>query len=96
MVGLALAGGGVKGSYQIGAYMAFKKCHIKFDGVCGTSIGSFNAAMIAAGREEELLQVLPLFLSLFFGSIYSDCTSDTKLGTIKLVRGSGPRTILLP
>ena len=30
MVGLALAGGGVKGSYQIGAYMAFKKCHIKF------------------------------------------------------------------
>ena len=40
MVGLALAGGGVKGSYQIGAYMAFKKCHIKFDGVCGTSIGS--------------------------------------------------------
>lgn len=54
-IGLALAGGGVKGSYQIGAYYAFKKCHIKFDCVCGTSIGSFNAAMIVANMEKELL-----------------------------------------
>ena len=55
MVGLSLAGGGVKGSYQIGAYMAFKKCHIKFDGITGTSIGSFNAAMLTSGMEKELL-----------------------------------------
>lgn len=55
MVGLALSGGGVRGSYQIGAYLAFKKCHIKFDGFVGTSIGSFNAAMLAAGRDKELL-----------------------------------------
>lgn len=55
MIGLALAGGGVKGSYQIGAYYAFKKCHIKFDGIVGTSIGAFNGAMIAAHKEKELL-----------------------------------------
>lgn len=54
MTGLVLAGGGVKGSYQIGAYLALKKCNIKIDGVVGTSIGSFNACMIAMGKEKEL------------------------------------------
>ena len=54
MTGLVLAGGGVKGAYQVGAYFAFKKCKIKLDGVVGTSIGSFNAAMIAQGNDEEL------------------------------------------
>ncbi len=55
-IGISFAGGGVKGSYQIGAYYAFKKCHIKPNGVTGTSIGSFNAAMIAAHKEKELLK----------------------------------------
>ena len=54
-IGISFAGGGVKGSYQIGSYYAFKKCHIKIKGVTGTSIGSFNAAMIAAHKEKELL-----------------------------------------
>ena len=56
MIGLALQGGGARGSYQIGAYLALKKAHIKFDGVCGTSIGAFNGAMIASGKEQELLK----------------------------------------
>ena len=55
MIGLALEGGGTKGSYQIGAYYAMKDCGIVFDGFCGTSIGSFNSAMLACGKEEELL-----------------------------------------
>lgn len=54
MRGLVLGGGGVKGSYQIGAYLAFKKCNMKIDGVVGTSIGAFNAAMIASKKETEL------------------------------------------
>lgn len=54
MVGLALAGGGVKGSYEVGAYIAMKKCHLKFDGITGTSIGAFNAAMIASNKINEL------------------------------------------
>ena len=54
MIGLVLAGGGVKGSYQVGAYLAFKKCGIQIDGVVGTSIGSFNAALIASGMEDKL------------------------------------------
>ncbi len=54
MIGLALAGGGVKGSYQVGSYLAFKKCGIKINGVVGTSIGSFNAALIASHDEAKL------------------------------------------
>lgn len=56
MTGLVLAGGGVKGAYQVGAYFAFKKCNIKIDGVVGTSIGSFNAAMIVQNKENELYE----------------------------------------
>jgi len=56
MIGLALEGGGTKGSYQIGAYFAMKDCGIKFDGFCGTSIGAFNSALLACGKEKELLE----------------------------------------
>ena len=55
MIGLVLGGGGVRGSYQIGVFYALKKSHIKIDGFTGSSIGAFNAAMLASKREEELL-----------------------------------------
>ena len=48
-VGLALEGGGGKGAYQIGAYIALKELGYKFDMVAGTSIGALNAAIIAQG-----------------------------------------------
>lgn len=56
MNGLVLEGGGVKGSYQVGAYFAFRDCHIKLNGFVGTSIGAFNAALLASGKEHELLE----------------------------------------
>jgi len=56
MKGLVLEGGGVKGSYQIGAFYALKNCGIKIDGFVGTSIGSFNAAMLACNKNKELLK----------------------------------------
>lgn len=55
MIGLTLEGGGARGSYQVGAYFALKHSGIKFNGISGTSIGSFNAAMLAAGQDKELL-----------------------------------------
>ncbi len=57
MIGLSLEGGGVKGAYQAGAYMAFKKCHIKFDGIVGTSIGSLNGALIASGDGDKMVEM---------------------------------------
>lgn len=56
-VGLALAGGGVKGAYQIGSYYAFKRCNIKFNGIVGTSIGAANGAVLISGHEKELLEM---------------------------------------
>ncbi len=55
-VGLVLSGGGVRGSYQIGAYRALYQNGIRFNAVVGTSIGSFNAAMIAAHQTRKLLK----------------------------------------
>jgi len=69
MRGLVLEGGGIKGSYQIGAFYALYKCGIKFNGYAGTSIGSFNSAVLACGKHKELLNFwynldLPYLLGL--------------------------------
>lgn len=53
-IGIAFSGGGLRGAYQVGCYKAFLDYHIKINGFVGTSIGSFNAAMCASNRFEEL------------------------------------------
>ena len=35
MTGLVLGGGGVRGSYQVGVYLALRKIHIILDGFTG-------------------------------------------------------------
>ncbi len=57
VIGLALEGGGAKGSYQAGAYMALKKCGVKVNAVAGTSIGSLNGALIAAHEEAKMVSL---------------------------------------
>ena len=57
MIGLALEGGGTRGSYQAGAYIALLECGIKIDGVCGTSIGALNGAFIASNQGSELPRI---------------------------------------
>lgn len=57
MVGLTLEGGGAKGSYQAGAYLALRACHIKIDAVVGTSIGALNAALIAQGDYKKMISL---------------------------------------
>lgn len=51
--GLVLAGGGAKGAYQIGAWKALVDMGITFNAIAGTSIGSINGALIAAGDFEK-------------------------------------------
>lgn len=50
---LVLAGGGTKGSYEIGAYQALTDLGYKFDIITGTSIGALNAAMIVQGEHDK-------------------------------------------
>lgn len=54
MVGFALEGGGAKGAYQAGAYIALTRNGIKPSIIAGTSIGSVNAALMAQGDINKL------------------------------------------
>ena len=56
-LGLALAGGGSKGSYQIGVWKALRELGVHYDIVTGTSIGAVNGALMVMGdydRAERL------------------------------------------
>ncbi|WP_018249882.1 patatin-like phospholipase family protein [Orenia marismortui] len=57
MYGLVLAGGGSKGSYQIGVWKALKELDIEISVVTGTSVGSINGALIAQGAFEKALDI---------------------------------------
>jgi len=50
--GIALAGGGTKGSYHIGAWRAVRELGIEISAICGTSIGAVNGALIVADDYE--------------------------------------------
>jgi len=54
MYGVALEGGGMKGAYHIGAIKAILECGYEIGAYVGTSIGSFNAAVLAQGDFEKL------------------------------------------
>ena len=47
--GLVLAGGGTKGSYEVGCLKALKELNIPISSVVGSSIGSINAALYVQG-----------------------------------------------
>lgn len=51
--GLVLGGGGTKGAYHVGVWRALCDMKIEISAVCGTSIGSINAAVIAQGNPDE-------------------------------------------
>ncbi|WP_417607310.1 patatin-like phospholipase family protein [Oceanimonas baumannii] len=64
-IGLALAGGGAKGAYQVGVVKAISELGIPVDCVAGASIGALNGAMISASGNmstayERLLEVWSL------------------------------------
>lgn len=52
---LVLAGGGSRGSYQIGVWQALRELSIDIDIVTGTSVGALNAALITIGDFENAL-----------------------------------------
>lgn len=53
-LGIALAGGGARGAYQIGAWKALREYGIdtKIEAFSGASVGSLNAALFAMGDYE--------------------------------------------
>ena len=48
--GLVLAGGGAKGSYQVGVYQALMELGWLPDVITGASVGSLNAVCVGQGE----------------------------------------------
>ena len=55
--GVALEGGGAKGSYHMGVCKAYLEAGYEFHGAVGTSIGAINAVMIASGEFDKALEL---------------------------------------
>ena len=55
--GLVLAGGGIKGSYQVGVWKALKKIGIKITAITGASIGSINAAFMIQDDLDKMINL---------------------------------------
>ena len=61
-LGLALAGGGVKGAAHIGVIKALEENDIKIDAIAGTSIGSIVSSLYAMGyTPEKMLEIFRYF-----------------------------------
>jgi len=85
--GLALEGGGARGSYHMGVCKAYLERGYEFDGFVGTSIGAINAAMLASGAFEKALELWEsveleqLFDQEYVDALKLDRNSPTNLTT---------------
>jgi NTE family protein len=77
--GIALEGGGAKGSYQLGVMQAIHEIGISYEGVVGASIGAINGAMIA-------MQDLKLMEDVWLGTQVGDIINGDKELLEKLVK----------
>lgn len=61
-LGLALAGGGVRGAAHIGVIKALEENGIEIDAIAGTSIGSIVASLYAMGyKPDKMLEIFKYF-----------------------------------
>lgn len=69
-IGLALAGGGARGSYQIGAWKALKEAgyDAMFDAYSGASVGSLNAMLFAM---EDYSKAEDIWMSLDRNTLFN-------------------------
>ncbi len=67
--GLALGGGGARGSVHIGILIELEKIGLKPDIVTGTSIGGLVGALIASGLDS--LEITEFFRHMRFGKMYA-------------------------
>lgn len=55
---LILSGGGGRGAYQVGVWRRLQEIGWQPDLICGTSIGSFNGALICSGWDADQMEEL--------------------------------------
>src|ERR1700722_11532481 len=91
-IALLLQGGGSLGAYQGGVYQALAEANIHPDWVSGTSIGAFNAAIIAGNPPEKRVQKLREFWEYITTKYLPDPVSDYSADLIQ--KGEMVRTYL--
>lgn len=57
MIGIALEGGGARGAYEAGAYIALIENGVKPKMIAGTSIGALNAALMVQGDLQKMIDL---------------------------------------
>lgn len=70
---VVLSGGGAKGGYQIGAWQALRELGFKPDIVTGTSVGSFNGALMASDKFEEAMD---LWSNINMGKVFAQFADE--------------------
>lgn len=89
-LGLVLSGGGAKGAYEVGVWLALKKLHKKIDVVTGTSIGAINGMFVV---QNDLKGALKLWRTIGFKKLYDEnefnLLEDDKLSKIYLGYAKG-------
>ena len=70
---VVLSGGGTKGAYEVGVWQAIRELNIDYQIVTGTSIGSINGALMAAGDFEACD-------AMWRGMVMGDLMSETHQG----------------
>ncbi len=89
-IGLMLAGGGAKGSYQIGVLKALKerKIYDQINVVSGTSIGSINALMMLADLTIEQMEKIWFdFVNYEYNELTKNWSLNENKGIIDLEKG---------
>ena len=56
-LGIALAGGGSKGAYEMGVWQALRELNVSYDIVTGTSIGAVNCVLMVQDDFEQALKL---------------------------------------
>ena len=57
LYGVALEGGGAKGSYQVGAWKALHELGVEIGGVAGTSVGAINGALMLQDSLDQAIEI---------------------------------------
>lgn len=75
--GVVLEGGGAKGAYQIGVWIAMQECGVKIRGIAGVSVGALNGALIAMG---DILHAVEIWENLTYSKVME--VDDEQMDTL--------------
>lgn len=76
-IGLALSGGGAKGSAHIGVLRVLEKNNVKIDYIAGTSIGAYVSGLYALGYDVDTIELI--MMNLDWDKGYTDTVPRKEL-----------------